>query len=148
MKLSDLISCVRGDIRITKPVTAGSGETLSPAARRMRDNHVGTPIIVEGQKPVGIVTDRDLALALGANGVSPETAVESVMTTPVRTIADGAGIFTATQCMRNAGGTKISVKCGISPSARADHQRSSQTIQTFARDNARFCARFETVVLD
>jgi hypothetical protein len=51
MKLSDLISCVRGDIRITKPVTAGSGETLSSAARRMRDNHVGTPIIVEGQKP-------------------------------------------------------------------------------------------------
>lgn len=68
MRLRDLISCVRGDIRITKPVTAGSGETLSPAARRMRDNHVGTLIIVEGQKPVGIVTDRDLALALGADG--------------------------------------------------------------------------------
>jgi hypothetical protein len=32
MKLSDLISCVGGDIRITKPVTAGSGETRSPAA--------------------------------------------------------------------------------------------------------------------
>ena len=70
MKLSDLISCVRGDIRITKPVTAGSGETLSPAARRMRYNHVSTLIIVEGQKPVGIVTDRDLALALGADCVS------------------------------------------------------------------------------
>ena len=79
MKLSDLISCVRGDIRVTKPVTAGRGEPLSSAARRMRDNHVGT-LIVEGQKPIGLVTGRDLAL--GANGVSPETAVESVMTPP------------------------------------------------------------------
>jgi CBS domain-containing protein len=64
---------------------------------------------VEGQKPVGIVTDRDLALALGADGVNPQAPVESVMTKPVRTIPDGAGIFAATQCMRDAGVRRLPV---------------------------------------
>ena len=109
MKLSDLISCVRGDIRVTKPVSAERGETLSSAARRMRDNNVGTLIIVEGRKPVGIITDRDLALALGAEGASPQTTVQCVMTTPVRTIPNGAGVFAATQCMRDAGVRRLPI---------------------------------------
>jgi CBS domain-containing protein len=75
----------------------------------MREHNVGTVVIVEGKKPVGIVTDRDLAIALGAQEVAPRTSVAGVMTKPVRTIPDGAGIFAATQCMRDAGVRRLPI---------------------------------------
>jgi CBS domain-containing protein len=109
MKLSDVIDCVRGGADTTKVVTAEPTDTISSVARRMREHNVGAVIVVEGQKPVGIVTDRDLALALGAQGVVPEGAVARVMTAPVRTIPDGAGIFAATQCMRDAGVRRLPI---------------------------------------
>jgi len=109
MKLSEVIACVRGDMFAPKLVTASPTETLSSVALRMREHHVGAVVIVKGQKPVGIVTDRDLAMALGAQGVAPEALVEGVMTTPVRTLPDGAGIFAATQCMRDAGVRRLPI---------------------------------------
>jgi signal-transduction protein with cAMP-binding, CBS, and nucleotidyltransferase domain len=66
-------------------------------------------VIVNGQIPVGIVTDRDLALTLAVEAISPEVQVEQVMTAPVRTIPNGAGIFAATQCMRDAGVRRLPI---------------------------------------
>lgn len=109
MKLSDVIACVRGDVRATKLVTARRTDTVSALARLMREHNVGAVVIVDGDRPVGMVTDRDLALALGAQGVSPQDSVEAVMTTPVRTIPEGAGIFAATQCMRDAGVRRLPI---------------------------------------
>lgn len=47
-------------------VVADKSEGIGAAARIMRDHHVGTVVVVEGDegawKPVGIVTDRDLVL--------------------------------------------------------------------------------------
>jgi CBS domain-containing protein len=83
-----------------KVVTAGPGETLAAVARRMQEHNVGTVVIVEDQRPVGIITDRDLALALGAQGIAPQSTAQKVMTGHVRTIPDDAGIYTATKCMR------------------------------------------------
>src|SRR5581483_9170060 len=109
MKLSDVTACVRGDVFSTKLVTAAPTDTVYSVTLQRRDQNVGAVVIVEGQKPVGIVTDRDLALALGAGGVVPQTAVGSVMTTPVRTVPDGSGIFAATQCMRDAGVRRLPI---------------------------------------
>jgi signal-transduction protein with cAMP-binding, CBS, and nucleotidyltransferase domain len=109
MKLSDVVACVRGDVSVRQPVTAGPTEPLSSVARRMRDENVGTVVIVESQKPVGIITDRDLALALGAQGIAPQAPVKNVMSCPVRTIPEGAGIFAATQCMRDLGVRRLAL---------------------------------------
>jgi len=102
MKLSECMTCVRDDIFATNLVTVGPEEPLSWVALQMREYDVGMVVVVADQKPVGIVTDRDLALALGTRDINPKTCVKSVMTTPVRTIPDGAGIFAATQCMHDA----------------------------------------------
>lgn len=109
MKLSDVVACVRGDIGATKMVTTDPQTPLSVIAQQMRQENVGTVVIVREQKPVGIVTDRDLALAVAADGLIPETPVEQVMTTPVKTIPTGAGIFAATQCMRDAGVRRLPI---------------------------------------
>ena len=49
--------------------------TALAAAKLMRKHHVGALGVVEGReesRPVGIVTDRDLVLALMAEGLDPE----------------------------------------------------------------------------
>lgn len=84
-----------------KVQAAGPTETLASVARRMEEHNVGTVVIVENQRPVGIVTDRDLALELGARGTSLKTPVVQVMTTPVETAPRDVGVFGATQAMRD-----------------------------------------------
>jgi len=88
------------DIFTRSVVTAGPQETLAAVARRMQEHNVGTVVIVEDRRPVGIITDRDLALALGAQGVSVEAQVRKVMTPHVLAIPEDMGIYTATRFMR------------------------------------------------
>jgi CBS domain-containing protein len=93
MKLCDLFTRV---VITAKPV-----ESLEAVALRMQEHNVGAVVIVEGGRPVGMVTDRDLALALGAEGVRPQEQVQKVMNHRVLAIPEDAGIFTATKYMRD-----------------------------------------------
>ncbi|HEY7311466.1 MAG TPA: CBS domain-containing protein [Gemmataceae bacterium] len=88
------------DIFTRNVVTAGPEETLAAVALRMQEHNVGTVVVVENQRPVGIVTDRDLALALGARDVSTQAPVKKVMTRHVLAIPEDTGIYTATKFMR------------------------------------------------
>jgi CBS domain-containing protein len=56
--------------------------TIREAAERMRARNVGTLPVFRDDRPVGIVTDRDIVLrALGAPGfmLGPDTAVAEIM---------------------------------------------------------------------
>jgi len=66
------------DLIKRKPVTAGLNATLSDVAKLMKENDVGSVVITEGNRPVGIITERDLVYAV-ADGLSPETPVTKVM---------------------------------------------------------------------
>jgi CBS domain-containing protein len=92
MKLNDIFT--RG------VVTVEPSDTLATAAQRMLEHNVGTVVVVENQRPVGIVTDRDLALALGAKGFNTQTHIEKTMTRHVLAIPEDTGIYAATQFMR------------------------------------------------
>ena len=57
-------------------VTATPEASAISVARQMRDNRVGSVVIVDpAGSPVAMITDRDLALRVFAEGVDPETAV-------------------------------------------------------------------------
>lgn len=47
------------------------GATCEEAARRMRDVGVGSLVVVEGNRPLGVVTDRDLVVRVVARGLEP-----------------------------------------------------------------------------
>lgn len=80
-------------------VTAAPDETVQEAMWRMRDNNVGAVVIVDGKAIKGIVTDRDIALALCSGDAAADSSVSRVMTQPVVTILEDKGIYNATQIM-------------------------------------------------
>jgi CBS domain-containing protein len=53
-------------------VTADAGDTLRRVGELMRDRNVGSVVITEHERAVGVITDRDLALAVVADGVEPD----------------------------------------------------------------------------
>jgi CBS domain-containing protein len=78
-------------------ITGQPEETVAAIAFRMQEHNVGTVVIVDNQCPVGIITDRDVALALGAQGLSPQTPVRKVMSQHVLAIPQDTGIYTASR---------------------------------------------------
>jgi citrate synthase len=52
------------------PVTASPGETVAEAAARMRARGVGSVVVTEDARPVGILTERDLVRMAG-EGIAP-----------------------------------------------------------------------------
>ena len=72
---------------MTKSPRTGSPEmTVKEAAALMRDEKVGSLIIVEDALPVGIVTERDfLNKIVAENKVPSKTLVKDIMTSPLIT---------------------------------------------------------------
>ena len=64
-------------------VSAERDASVQAVAELMRDRGVGSVVIVDGERPCALITDRDLALALGANGVKPADAVDSHASRPL-----------------------------------------------------------------
>jgi CBS domain-containing protein len=74
------------EIMTTEVVTAAPEATARHLAELMRDRNVGSVVLVDGSgRPAGMVTDRDLAVDVLAEGLELETPAEACATTPVVT---------------------------------------------------------------
>ncbi len=80
--------------------TVLADESVQVAAQRMHDHVVGSLVVLRDNQPVGIVTDRDLAVRVVAQGRNPaEVAVEEVMSQPLVTVPAEASLQEVTQVM-------------------------------------------------
>jgi len=66
-------------------VTAPPEASIAEVAGLMRDRNVGSVVICEGGRPVALITDRDVALTIAADGVESSERVGSYATHPVVT---------------------------------------------------------------
>ncbi len=64
-------------------VTAETGDTLLHVGELMRDRNVGSVVICEGGRPVGVITDRDLALVVVADRVDAATTAGDHASRPI-----------------------------------------------------------------
>jgi CBS domain-containing protein len=64
-------------------ITAPRDASMQAVAELMRDREVGSVVIVDGERPCAVITDRDVAIALGANGVKPSDEVDSHASRPL-----------------------------------------------------------------
>ena len=80
-----------------KPAVAiPAGGTLATAAGLMDEHAVGAVVIVDGDnRPVGIVTDRDIAVRGVARRLPPDARVDAVMSTELVTLAVDADVTEA-----------------------------------------------------
>src|SRR5207245_9201406 len=59
------------------------------AAQSMEKNGIGEAIVTKNEKPVGIVTERDILYKVVAGGMDPRKAkVSEIMSSPIQTIED------------------------------------------------------------
>ncbi len=81
-------------------VTVSPDDSIAKAACEMQKKNVGAVVVVRDRAVVGILTDRDVALALAVRGSTTATPVGEVMTRDVVTIWEDQGVFNATQYMQ------------------------------------------------
>jgi CBS domain-containing protein len=75
------------ELMTANPSTIDADKPVSYAAKMMRDEDVGLAPIVEGNRLVGTVTDRDIAIRVVAEGKDPEsTKVVEIASTDLVTI--------------------------------------------------------------
>ena len=91
------------EIITEQPKCCGPGTNLSAAAELMWSNDCGVLPVVEDGRLAGIVTDRDICIALGTrNKTAADMNVKDVATAPVQTCAPDADLHSATATMRHA----------------------------------------------
>lgn len=87
----------------TNVVHVSPESTIAFVAALMKEKNIGCVIITEEHKPIGIVTDRDLALRNHLSIEEKETAhISTIMTPEVMTIRKDTGIFEAVQVMKSS----------------------------------------------
>jgi CBS domain-containing protein len=83
------------------PQTIGPDESLRRAAELMDALDVGVLPVCDGERLIGIVTDRDITVRATAAGLAPEsTAVAEVMTADLRWAFEDEDLGVAEELMR------------------------------------------------
>jgi len=103
-----------GEICSRQVVFARRGESVRDAARLMREHHVGALVIVDERDglrvPVGIITDRDIVVAVVAKGLdADELRVEELMIGELTTAGEAEGVSECIARMRARGVRRMPV---------------------------------------
>ena len=84
----------------SKPCAIDSDKSVAYAAKMMRDEDVGFAPIVEGDRLIGAVTDRDIAVKVVGEGKNPEaTKVLEIASTDLVTVYPDQDLNEALQLM-------------------------------------------------
>ncbi len=103
MKVRDVMAT---DVRALSP-----GQSIAQAARLMGEAGTGFLPVTEADRPLGVVTDRDIVVRFLAGGGADAagTPVSEVMTSTVETVGPDDDLSAAAQAMRDAGVRRLVV---------------------------------------
>ncbi len=97
----------------TDVVTVDPEATILEVATAMADNSVGSVVVTEGETPLGIVTDRDLAIdVLGVDADPAEMTAREIMTGDLFTVDVDDGLFDVITWMREENVRRVPVMDG------------------------------------
>ncbi|MFQ5497139.1 MAG: CBS domain-containing protein [Nitrosopumilus sp.] len=91
-------------------LTADKSTSLQEAAQKMNELNIGSVIVTENEKPVGILTERDFVTKVAAEGRPLFTQVSEVMSSPLITIDPEETIWEASEMMKEKLIHKLPVK--------------------------------------
>lgn len=99
------------DIARTAVVTVPRDATVAEAGARMREEDVGSVVVVDGDAPVGIATDRDVAMH-HVEGGDGDDGVERVTGREPVTVDADDGVYDVTAAMADNGVRRLPVVDG------------------------------------
>lgn len=89
-----------GEIMTLDPQTVRPGDTLQSAAQHMDDLNVGVLPVCDGDRLLGVLTDRDIVIRSTSAGQDPRTAtVADAMTTDAHTLTEDHSVLDALHIM-------------------------------------------------
>lgn len=135
------------DIMTKNPACATPTTSLRETAKMMVDNDCGCiPVIEdnENQKPVGMITDRDITIRTVADGKNPlEMTVSDVMSSNVITVSDDSTVEECCQLMEENQVRRVAVVdekgmcCGIVAQAdiaiKADDAKTDKVVEKISK---------------
>lgn len=93
IKVKEIMTC--------KPDIISPDDTVKEAARHMQKINCGVLPVGTKDKPIGMITDRDITVRVTAEGKDPaQTKIKDVMTKKVCTCDENDDIETAAEAMR------------------------------------------------
>jgi CBS domain-containing protein len=103
-----------GDLCTRQVVVAPPSLSVDEAARLMRERHVGCIVVVEqgdgGRLPIGILTDRDIVMAVVAKDADAKTLrAGDVMTATVASVRESDTLYDVLSTMRSRGVRRVPV---------------------------------------
>jgi CBS domain-containing protein len=126
------------------------GETVAGAAKLMAFHNLGMLPVCSGDgQPLGVITDRDIALrVIGKDRLAAQTVVEDVMTSPAQSVEPDWSVDRIGELMTKAGVSRLLVLDGgghiegvISVADLVVHVPGHNTLQTargiYARETSR-----------
>lgn len=97
------------DIMSSPPVTATPSETIAAATGRMQETKVGSVVVVDGNRAIGILTERDLVRFAASGADASATKVSEWMTDDPDTVAPDLEVAEAWKSLAEHGYRHIPV---------------------------------------
>jgi CBS domain-containing protein len=133
--------------------SVGADDTVTAAARKMRDASATEALVLSGGSPMGIITERDILYKVVAAGSNPSTMkVKEVMSSPVQTIEETAKVGDAIAKMSKLGIRRLGVTSGgkvvgmVTQKAMVDGDTQHVPLPELSRPNGYVCPYCNAVV--
>lgn len=85
-------------------ITIEPDSNVAEAAKLMAEENIGSVVVAIDNKPVGILTDRDIVIRVVHEGLDPQTTlINDVMSRNLVTLGQGIELFEALEVMKNKG---------------------------------------------
>jgi CBS domain-containing protein len=128
------------ELMTVRPRTVKTGDPIVEAAKLMKGEDSGIAPIVDGDRLVGVVTDRDIAIRVVAEGRDPrETKVEEIASQNLVTIDPQQGLDEALRLMAKhqvrrlpvveEDGKLVGLVSQADVARRADAERTGEVVQ-------------------
>jgi CBS domain-containing protein len=128
----------------SNPCSIDAGKSVAYAAKMMRNEDVGIAPIVEGDRLVGVLTDRDIAVRVVAEGLDPERVkVFEVASRDVVTLDPGQDLDEALRLMARhqvrrlpvveEDGRLVGVVAQADVAEAADERRTGEVVEQISR---------------
>lgn len=98
-----------GEVMTRDVATVAPDDPMEAALRRMNERDIGSVVVVEGDRPVGIVTERDVVRHALDPGELRTRRVGDLMSAPLVTIPRAAEVVEAFELMTREGIRRLPV---------------------------------------